>query len=153
MAHLKQPYLVTPDGTHYYPGCTAESVTDTESVERYDHIAASGNRGSVLVGSRDFKDVTFNWISDAVKATLITWWDAVKDGSEFDYVMDDSVRKFGTGPPASWKFDTASYIFGDDIDGAAITSGTYTIENTELVFSPGQIDGYWTLSIRMREAV
>ena len=149
MSHVKQPYLMTAAGNHYYPGCTAEAVTDTESVERYDHIAGSGKRGSVLVGARAFHDVTFQWISDAVKATLITWWDEVKDGSEFDYVMDDSVRTFD----GTWNFDTGAYIFGDDSDGAAITTTTYTIENMELVFSPGQIDGYWNLSMRLREAV
>ena len=148
MAHVKQPFFVTAGGGHYYPGCTAESVTDTESVERYDHIAGSGKRGSVLVGSRDFKDVTFQWISDAVKATLITWWDEVKDGSEFDYVMDDSIEKFD----GTWDFD-GTYTFSTDSDGNAITSTTYTIENTELVFSPGQLYGFWTTSMRLREAV
>lgn len=153
MAHLKQPYFVDASLTHYYPGCTAENDTEIKAVERFDQITASGKRGSVLVGSRAIKEITLQWIDSTAKTVLEAFWDAVKDGSEFDYVVDDSVRRFGTGPPASWKFDTGGYIFGDDSDGNAITTTRYTLDNTELVFAPGQVDGFYETTLTMRKAV
>jgi hypothetical protein len=148
MSHIVQPYFRTAAGNHYYPGATAEGLSHAQTVERYDHIAASGARASTLVGPRAFMSVTFDWITDAVMANLITWWDEVKGGSEFDYVLDDSIVKFD----GSWDFD-GTETFGTDIDGNPITTTTYTIENTELVFTAGRVHGYWTLTLRLREAV
>jgi hypothetical protein len=98
------------------------------------------------------RDVTLRWLDSTARAEVESFWDAVKDGAEFEYVLDDSVRLLGTGPPSGWLIGDG-YLIGDDVDGNAITTTTYVMESTELVFTPGEVDGFWDVTFTMREAV
>jgi len=146
--HLKQPFFRYGLSSYFYPGVTMEDITETKSVERYDHISGSGKKASFLVGSRNFKDFAFHWLSDSDKTLMETFWDSIKDGSSFWIVFDDSVRLFGDG-----SLFGDGYLFGDDSDGDAITSTEYTTENMELTFTPEEVYGYWSVSMRVREVV
>jgi hypothetical protein len=146
--HLKKPYFVYNDDTSYfYPNVPAGNISDTEGVDRFDHISADGTKLSYYVGPRTFREVTFRWISEAKKIDFIAFWNAVRNGSTFRYASDATVRKLGTGTLGD------GYILGQDTAGVTITSTYYTAENTELVFTEDEVYGFWTTTIRMREVV
>ena len=146
--HLRKPFFVYNwDADYFYPDTPGENITDTEGVDRFDHIAADGTKLSYYVGPRTFRDVSFRWISDAKKTEFLTFWAAVKGGAKFRYASDDTVRKLGTGTLGDL------YILGQDIDGVTISSTYYTAENTELVFTEDEVWGRWTTNLRMREVV
>jgi hypothetical protein len=124
---------------------------NTVSAERHDHISASGKKASMYVGPREFRDFSFHWLTDANKTSMETFWQSVRDGSAFWIVFDDSVRKID----GTWTIDPSGdpYICGDDSDGNVITETEYTMESTELIFTPEEVYGYWSVTMRVREVV
>ena len=146
--HLRKPFFsYNNDVDYYYPGVPAQDIVDTSGVDRLDHIAADGTKLSYYIGPRTFQDVVFRWISDGKKAEFQTFWGAIRGGSTFRFISDDTVRTLGTGTLGD------GYKLGQDSDGATITSTYYTAENTELIFTEDEVYGYWTTNLRMREVV
>ena len=143
-----QPFFEYSGATAWlYPEVGRENYRAPKQVERYDHISANGSKLSYNVGSREFIDVTFPWQSDAKLVEWITFWDAVSDGSEFVYGNDDSLPQCGGGE-----------VSGTPVTGTPASGGTYspvtvTLEDTEFNPEPAEIDGYWTVTVRMRKVV
>jgi len=150
MSHLKKPFFVHGLLTHVYVGdyVTAENITETKSVERHDHTAANGATAHCLVGSRDFYEFMLRWIDATTKTDLETLWGNIKDGTAFTLVWDDSVRKMD----GTWDMD-GTYTMGTDSDGNAIASTEYVIAQTEMTFTPEEVDGYHQVMMRVREKV
>ncbi|MCP4898885.1 MAG: hypothetical protein GY906_18085 [bacterium] len=145
--HLKQPFF-RYDGTHLYPGVTAENIIETTGVERYDHTAADGTTGHCYIGDREFYEFTYRWLDSTAKADVVTWWEACKGGQAFELIFDDSVRKMD----GTWDMD-GTYTMGTDSDGDAITVTEYIVAQTELVFTPDEVDGYVQTTLRFRKTV
>ena len=87
-------------------------------------------------------------VIDTAKTNMEAFWDVVKSGRTFQYVMDDTVAICGDGTVCG-----DGTICAVDSDGSAVPSTSYIVESTELVFSPAPVYGYWTTTLRMREAV
>ncbi len=135
-------------GGSFLPEVSEENARQTEAVERYDHIAASGKRQSYLVGSRMFRDVTFRWQDSTQTALWETFWSVVKGGKTFLYMDDD------TCPIAATTLNCGTGIInGNTITGAALVTKNMVMEDTEMTFDEEEIYGYWSVTIRMREAV
>lgn len=118
---------------------------DSRQVERYDNVAADGTKHSYKVGNRRIIAVQFHWQSSTLKDEWYTWWDAVKDGSEFTYHDDDSYTLCGTGTCGSGTCGSLS------TQGATDRKLTCTVENTEFEMTEMQDNGYWqTPVIQMR---
>ncbi len=147
VTHLVKPFFNTMGGG-ILPDVAEENTVETKAVERHDQIAASGKRQSYLVGSRAFRDVTYRWQDSTQKALWETFWDAVKDGTIYQYYDDDTTPIAGTSTIAS-----TTLIAGSTTGTAALTTTDMVIENTELIFDEEEIYGYWSVTIRQREAV
>lgn len=148
MTHLIKPFLMY-DTTAIYPGVDEDELGDIDAVERYDHIAASGKRQSYLVGSRGFRDVTFRWQDDTLKAEWESFWAAIKNGRTFQYYDDDSVPKLGD----AGLLLGSSFIIGGTTGDGTVVQTDMVIENTELSYDREDVGGYWSVSVQMREAV
>lgn len=149
--HIRKPFFqYNGGGAAFIPDQTAEDEKEPHAVERIDQIAGSGKKASLYIGPRTFEEVTFRWLdelNDGKKTEALTFWDAVKDGSEFEYVFDDSTQFAGTGVAGDGS------IAGIDSDGDAIICRAMTVENTEIMLTPESVEGYWMFTLRMREVV
>jgi hypothetical protein len=145
--HLKKPYF-RYGTTYVLPGVPVDDVSITHTAERYENVAADGTTVSYYVGPRDFVEKEWRWIDSTSKGYMETWWNAVRDGTHFWLVYDDSIRLMDN----SWDFDN-SYTIGTDSDGVAITETEYITDDTDLVFTPEAVDGFWRTVRRFREVV
>ncbi len=147
MTHLIKAFI-NFSGGGILPGVAEENVIESKAVERNDQISSSGKRQSYLVGSRAFREVTFRWQDATKKALWETFWDAVKDGSVYRYYDDDSTPIAGTSTIAA-----TTLIAGSTAGTAALVTTNMVLENIEMVFDEEEIYGYWSVTIRQREAV
>ena len=148
MAHLVKPFF-NYGMVGLYPDVDEDELGDIDGVERHDHIAASGKRQSYLVGTRGFRDVTFRWQTDALKTKWETMWAVIRDGRRFEYYDDDSIPKYG----GSGLTYGSTLIVGSTSDSDAVVQTNMVIENTELSYEREDVDGFWSISVQMREAV
>lgn len=133
---------------YLYPGEGRENYREPKQVERFDHVSANGQKVSYYVGGRDFIEVTIPWQTDAQLVEWQTMWDTISQGDEFSYHTDDSIPICGDGTISG-----DGTICGDPASGDTYTMTTVTLEDTEFNPEPEEIDGYWRMTIRMREAV
>jgi hypothetical protein len=146
--HLKKPFFGYDGPTYVYPDITAENIIETDSVERFDHTAADGTTAHCYVGDRNFYEFTYRWVDSSTKSTLETLWDTIKNGEKFDLIWDDSVRKMD----GTWDMD-GTYTMGTDAAGDVIVTTEYVTAQTEMVWTPEEVYGYWQVTMRMRETV
>jgi hypothetical protein len=145
--HLVQPYFVyNHNESTWAPGVPfTEWYTETLQAERYDQVAADGTRYSYFVGDRDIFDFRLQWLDDTDVDNFRPFWESVKDGSTFSIVLDDSVRKCGTGTCGD------GYFCGDDSDGDAITTVSMVLDSTEMTIQPGEVHGTWSIEFVARK--
>jgi len=148
MTHLIKAFINYGGLQGLYPNVPEEGPQDARIVERNDFISANGQRVSYTIGSRRIYSVTFPWQTDALKAEWLTFWDAVKGGAVFQYYDDDSIPIAGTGTIAS-----TTLIAGSTSASDAVVMINMRIENTEFLIEQGEVSGYWTVSLQMREVV
>lgn len=135
--HLIQPYFTYDHNrSTWAPGVPfTDWYIETLQVERYDQTAADGTRHSYHVGNRDVFTFRLRWLDATDLESFRTFWAGVEDGSEFSIVLDDSVRKCGTGTCGD------GYLCGDDSDGTGITTVTLVMDSTELTIQPEEVYG------------
>jgi hypothetical protein len=147
--HLKKPFFDYSHGSGtLFPDVDEENARAPKTVERHDHISANGKRLSYLVGARDFIESTFRWQSDALRTSWHTMWDAIKNGSVFQYHEDADISLCGDGTVCG-----DGSLCGADSEGDATVTTAVTVENTELTLDQEEIDGYWVATLTMREDV
>lgn len=153
MAHLKKPFFIYGDSV-FYPDVGHEDLRTPKTVERFDHVAASGKTIHYLVGSRDFIENTFRWQSsiapagNTFKDQWETFWDSIKDGTQFWYVDDTPKNKVS----AALNCNT-TVICGDNEDDAPLVETKVVVDQPELNMQEEVVDGYWSVRLRMREVV
>jgi hypothetical protein len=158
VGYIKAPFLQFQSSgtiTGVFPSVDEENPMVHDGVEALDNVSASGKRLRYVVGDRKITEVTFRWQSDGTtgdstdtKTDWETWWAAVKAGETFQYYDDDTVTMFDT----TTTFDT-TLIYGDNDAANAVGMTNMVTDDTEFLPTQEEVEGYWQITIRMREAV
>jgi hypothetical protein len=125
--------------TQVYPGVGRRDYREVHIANRTDNKAKSGKKSSTYFGKNRVISVTLPDISSTVRDNLVTFYEAVRDGTEFTYHDDDSYYKCGD----------ASLDSGDITCGALQNTGATdrkircTIEGAQ--FEPIEHPDVWNI--------
>lgn len=147
MAYLIKPFF-SYGATGLKPGVDEEDPRTPRGVERFKHVAANGRVITYKVGRRKFIEVTFRWQDQTLKTEWETFFDAVDSGQRFVYYDDDTVKFAAASGVDASAFPPGA---GQPTDGTAVAQTWVTMESEDLDFIQEEIDGYWSVTIRMRE--
>jgi len=102
------------------------------------------------IGPRHFTEVTFRWQSETLRSEWIDFWDIIEDGTEFYYIEDSHMPLCGGGAKCG---DGSKCGTHTSDDSTAITTTLMTVDQDE--FSPDRedVEGYYSIRLRMREYV
>lgn len=118
-----------------------------KAVERVD-LDTGGDtpqRHSVLIGNRNYIDVEYRWIYKTDRALFFTMWDAIKDGSEFEFGEHDTVPKCGDGTECG-----DGSTCGLRADGHIQPRYICTMESVDPNITPDEVWDYYRVAFRMR---